>query len=69
MSNIMYTKNGEVEDFVNTQDVMVQSQDDLEDLADNADVPPGSIAYTAGFLNIWQLSASGEWVDMLGTEE
>ena len=41
--------------------VMVESESDLASL-DNYAV--GSIAYTAGFGNMWQLSASGEWVEM-----
>lgn len=69
MSNIIFTKGGEIEDYVNTQSIMVESQDELQSLAGNSGIPPGSIAYTAGFLNMWQLSADREWVDMMGSEE
>ena len=40
----------------------------VTDEADLANLPPypaGTIAYTAGFQAIWQLSAAGEWVSVL----
>ena len=43
--------------------VMVGSSADLAELAD---LTPGSIAYTAGFVDMWQKSASGAWVPMGG---
>jgi hypothetical protein len=39
--------------------VMVTSADDLTQLTGYT---PGSIAYTAGFKSLWQLAASGEWI-------
>ena len=41
--------------------VMVGSENDLDDLDDYT---PGSVAYTAGYSNMWQLDASGEWVSI-----
>ena len=50
-------------------DIMVTSADDLEGLTD---FNPATIAYTAGFGNVWQLGADGEWVAIIeepATEE
>lgn len=41
--------------------VMVSSSDDLSSLTG---LMPGSIAYTAGFGSMWQLNASGSWVEI-----
>lgn len=41
--------------------VMIRSQDDLSFLSE---YPSGTIAYTAGFVTIWQKSAAGEWVEV-----
>lgn len=38
--------------------VMVRNKSDLDLLNDYR---PGTIAYTAGFKNMWQLDADGEW--------
>lgn len=40
------------------QAILVESQADLEHLGE---VPAGSIAYTAGYSSMWQLSAAGSW--------
>lgn len=40
------------------QAILVESQADLEHLGE---VPAGSIAYTAGYGSMWQLSAAGSW--------
>ena len=45
--------------------IMVTSADDLEELTD---FNPASIAYTAGFTNVWQLGADGEWVAIIEEE-
>ena len=42
--------------------VLVSSQSDLAELPA---YPAGTIAYTAGFKAMWQLSAAGEWVSVL----
>ena len=41
--------------------VMVRSSSDLSDLTGLA---PGTVAYTAGFGSMWQLNASGSWVEI-----
>ena len=38
--------------------VMVRSKADLDELGSYR---PGTIAHTAGFKNMWQLDAGGEW--------
>lgn len=40
------------------QAILVESEADLEHLGE---VPAGSIAYTAGYGSMWQLSAAGSW--------
>lgn len=42
--------------------VLVSTQDDLAELPA---YPAGTIAYTAGFKAMWQLSAAGDWVSVL----
>lgn len=42
--------------------VLVSSQSDIANLPP---YPPGTIAYTAGFLLMWQLSAAGDWISVL----
>lgn len=41
--------------------VMVTAESDLDDLPA---YPAGTLAYTAGFGSMWQLSAAGEWVEV-----
>lgn len=53
-SNVLYK--GNVADSV-----MVSSSDDLSSLTD---LTPGSIAYIAGFGSMWQLDATGSWVEI-----
>lgn len=56
----LMASNGEVSPVSKTMTFMVDSESDL--LTEPPyDVEPGSVAYTAGMDNIWQLSASGEW--------
>lgn len=43
--------------------IMVTSENDLDELGKYV---PGSIAYTAGFVNMWQLDADGNWVPLGG---
>lgn len=47
--------------------VMVTDEDDLTALA--GEVNPGSIAFTAGFKQAWQLKADGTWEQWLGGSE
>lgn len=48
---------------VPSDSVMVTAQTDLAKIKDNYN--PGVVAYTAGFTNMWQLSAAGEWVSIV----
>ena len=43
------------------QAILVEGQADLEHLGE---VPAGSIAYTAGYGSMWQLSAAGSWEEI-----
>lgn len=56
-----YIKNGEIHKNASTQLVLISGSSELSLLADYA---PGTIAHTAGFADMWQKSASGEWVAM-----
>lgn len=58
-----YVQDGELHRGGTAPSVMVTAQTDLENLPD--DYPPGTIAYTAGFKAMWQLSAAGEWVSLM----
>ena len=59
--NVYYIKNGTIYKNNPGQAVMVSGSGDLTALAD---YPPGTIAYTAGFASMWQLSATGTWVEV-----
>ena len=48
-----------------TPSVLVSSENDLSRLSG---YNPGTIAYAAGFKAMWQLSVSGEWVNVIGGE-
>lgn len=59
--------------FGETDSIQIRSGDDTAtDLAAIAArmgegiYVPGLIAYTAGYTNMWQLDASGEWVQIVG---
>lgn len=67
-----YMKNGKaIEGSLNTEysHIMVESESDLQTLTTSGECAPGTIAFTAGYKNMWQRSASGEWVDLLEAEE
>ena len=53
-----YVKDGEQHINVSGLAVMVESESDLDNLVG---YPPTTIAYTAGFGNMWQLDADGTW--------
>lgn len=44
-----------------TSSILVGSQSDLNSLEG---ITAGSIAFTAGFANMWQLSPAGTWVEV-----
>lgn len=61
--NLDYIKNGKLFKNQPTPSVMVTAETDLDsDLLSG--YPAGTIAYTAGFANMWQKDASGEWVEL-----
>ena len=62
-----YIKNGIVEQGRQARMVLVNSENDLEALGPYG-YEPGTLAYTAGFAQMWQLSASGEWVSVFGQQ-
>ena len=59
--NLDYIKNGEIYTNNPLQSILVNSQSDLATLTGYL---PGTIAYTAGFASMWQLSAAGTWVEV-----
>ena len=61
MGNIDYVKNGKIITDVPCNQVMVASKSEAESTL--ADYPPGTIAFTAGYVNIWQKAADGTWND------
>lgn len=54
--------NGGLEKDTPCASVLVTAQSDLAELPA---YPAGTIAYTAGFKAMWQLSAAGDWVSVL----
>lgn len=57
--NTDYIKDGVVYKNAPMKTVMVEEYSDTSSLTG---YEPGTIAYTAGFTNMWQLSANGTWV-------
>lgn len=63
--NLDYIKNGKLFKNQSTPSVMVTAETDLDsDLL--ANYPAGTVAYTAGFADMWQKDASGQWVELGG---
>lgn len=63
--NLDYIKDDALYRNQGTPTVMVTAETDLEsDLL--ANYPAGTVAYTAGFADMWQKDASGEWVELGG---
>lgn len=60
--NLDYIKDGVIYKNAPTKVIMVTAQSDLADITDKYEA--GTIAYTAGFENIWQLSAAGNWIEV-----
>ena len=54
-----YVKNGEV---VSNNAMIMVLVNDSSDLPVLSDYAPGTIAYTAGFGQMWQKSPAGEWI-------
>ena len=58
-----YVKNGELHFGANARSVMVESEAQLAQLPEDL-YEPGSMAFTAGFADMWQKAADGTWVSM-----
>lgn len=67
LGEMSYMKDGTLVTGQHASAVMVESEDDLTDLA--GVVNPGSIAFTAGMTGIWQLKADGTWQDCMEAGE
>lgn len=52
-----YYKDGVIYTPVPKQSIMVASKSELDEL----ECEPTTVAYTAGYKNMWQLDASGTW--------
>lgn len=59
-ANIDYVSGGKIMRNSGARMVLVESQSQLSSLS-NYD--PGTIAFTAGFVKMWQKSPGGTWVD------
>lgn len=64
---IDYVLNGVVHAGAVPSAVMVTAESDLANLPDTYE--PGTIAYTAGYQDIWQLAADGTWADFFAASE
>ena len=65
VGNLDYVANGKV--IVNSggKSVMIETENDLALLGS---YEAGTIAYTAGFLKVWQKNSSGQWIQIVGGE-
>lgn len=55
-----YVKDGNLYRGSNSPSVMVESKSNIADLLELDIYAPGTIFFTAGMQNMWQLSAAGE---------
>lgn len=53
--------NGNIQTNEQQAVIMVRDSSDLSNLIEYS---PGTIAYTAGFVYVWQKSSNGEWVSI-----
>lgn len=61
--NMDYVKDGKLYKNMPTPSVMVAAQTELASML--ADYPPGTIAYTAGYEEMWQKAVSGNWATII----
>ena len=61
MDNIDYVKDGKIHEDVPINQVMVA--DKAEAQSKLSDYPPGTIAFTAGYQQMWQKKADGTLAD------
>ena len=64
--NMSYVKDGEIITDKQMQSIMVESETDLTLLTAFA---PGTIAFTAGYEEVWQKAADGTWTQFIGGSE
>lgn len=57
-----YVKDGELYQGNTAQAILVKDENELDEVKKH--VAPGSIAYTAGYGSMWQLSAAGSWEEI-----
>lgn len=56
-----YVKNGEVFVGANASSILISAESDLQQLEGYS---PGSIAHTAGYKRMWELSTDGAWTEL-----
>ena len=64
-------ENGNTRRAEESEPVQVRDSGDLAGLAarfGEGIYVPGLIAYTAGYKEMWQLNASGEWINIVGVD-
>lgn len=61
ISDIDYVKNGEVFVGASASSILISTESDLQQLEGYS---PGSIAHTAGYKRMWELSAGGMWTEL-----
>ena len=60
-NNLTYVKDGMIYSNISAPSILVESETDLDILGN---YPPGSIAYTVGFANMWQKGTDGNWEEI-----
>lgn len=63
VGNLDYVVNGKIITNSGGKSVLVETENDLVLLGA---YEPGTIAYTAGFVKVWQKDSSGQWIQMVG---
>lgn len=52
--------------YSNYTEFLLDSEGDINDIPEDADYSPGSIAHTAGFNKMWEADANLQWVEIGG---
>jgi hypothetical protein len=59
--NNFIDQNGIPKSYNDDHTCIVRTADELSNFID---LPPGSIAYTAGYEHVWQMNPNKEWVEL-----
>ena len=59
-------RGNEYNQYSNYSEFLLDSADDINNVPEDADYSPGSIAHTAGYRKIWEADSQLNWVEIGG---